>query len=77
MAGISIKLNQEFVKFARSIGKIENRSAPKQIEFWAKVGRIAMENPDLNYEMIRDILIGKAQVDAGELEPYIFGKMPP
>ena len=76
MAGISIKLNEELVKIARNIGKVENRSAPKQIEFWAKVGRIAMENPDLTYEMIRDILIGKAQLDAGELEPFIFRKSP-
>ena len=76
MAGISIKLNEKLVKNARNVGKIENRSAPKQIEFWAKVGRIAMENSDLTYEMIRDILIGQAQAEAGELEPFSFGDEP-
>lgn len=76
MAGISIKLNEKLVKNARNVGKIENRSAPKQIEFWAKVGRIAMENSDLTYEMIRDILIGQTQAECGGLEPFSFGDKP-
>ena len=74
MAGTSIKLDKKLVNFARSIGAVEKRSAPKQIELWANIGRMAMENPDLSYEMIRDILIGKTQAEAGELEPYIFGE---
>ncbi|NQW85022.1 MAG: hypothetical protein HQ450_13845, partial [Alcaligenaceae bacterium] len=30
---------------------------PKQIEYWSQIGKIAEENPDLPFFMIRDILI--------------------
>ena len=53
----TIKLPDELIADARRYGKIYSRSAPKQIEFWVKIGKIAEENPDLPYEFIRDILI--------------------
>lgn len=45
----AIKLSDELVNEAIINGKAQERSAPKQIEFWAKVGKIATENPDLPY----------------------------
>ncbi|MBC8323689.1 MAG: hypothetical protein H8E70_08995 [Candidatus Marinimicrobia bacterium] len=74
MSSIAIKLNEKLIKSARERGRVEHRSAPKQLEFWAKIGRIAEDNPDLPFEMIRDILLGKAQAEAGELDPYAFGE---
>jgi hypothetical protein len=46
---------------------------PKQIEYWAKIGRISIENPDLSYKMIHDILLGLSQAENGETEDYNFG----
>lgn len=74
MSSIAIKLNKELVKSARERGLVEHRSAPKQLEFWAKIGRIAEDNPDLPFEMIKDILLGNAQAATVNLEPYVFGE---
>lgn len=54
----------------RSYGKIEHRSVPKQIEYWSQIGKIAAENPDLPYSVIRDILIADQEEPVGE---YQFG----
>ncbi|NLL36672.1 MAG: hypothetical protein GX256_04015 [Fretibacterium sp.] len=32
-----------------------------QIEFWARIGKAAMDNPDLPVDFIRDTLVSKAQ----------------
>jgi len=74
MASIAIKINLDLVKSARKVGLIEHRSAPKQLEYWARIGRIAIENPDLPYQFIHDVLLGRAQAESGELEEYIFGE---
>ena len=55
----TIKLPDQLIADARRYGKIYSRSAPKQIEFWSKIGRIAEDNPDLPYEFIKDILIAQ------------------
>jgi len=74
MASIAIKINQDIVKSARKVGLIEHRSAPKQLEYWARIGRIATENPDLPYQFIHDVLLGRVQAESGELTECIFGE---
>lgn len=68
-----IRINSELFNEAKNIANIENRSVPKQIEYWAKIGRIAIENPDLTFAMIHEILLGLSQTETSELEDYIFG----
>ena len=55
----TIKLPDELIADARRYGKVYSRSAPKQIEFWVKIGKIAEDNPDMPYEFIKDILIAR------------------
>ncbi|MBC8346847.1 MAG: hypothetical protein ISR82_03105 [Candidatus Marinimicrobia bacterium] len=74
MSQIAIKLNKDLVTAARAVADVEHRSVPKQVEYWAKVGQIAVENPDLSYAMIRDIMLGLSQAKNGELEEYRFGQ---
>jgi hypothetical protein len=69
----AVKLSDEIVSKAKITSKALNRSIAGQIEHWAKVGKIAEENPDLNYEFIKGILIGKEELKEGETEPYSFG----
>ncbi|MFZ5365300.1 MAG: TA system antitoxin ParD family protein, partial [Patescibacteria group bacterium] len=40
---------------------------------WAKIGKCAEENPDLTYDLIKEILIGIAELEQGEKEEYQFG----
>ncbi len=68
--GMTVTLDNELVSTARSYSTVESRSVPKQIEHWAKIGRIAEDNPDLNYSAIKNILLGLSDVAEGNLEDY-------
>ena len=58
---------------AKTNREAQSRSATKQIEYWARIGKIAQDNPDLNFEDISDILNGMAQAKSGMTTPYKFG----
>jgi ParD-like antitoxin of type II bacterial toxin-antitoxin system len=67
---INVKLPEALVESAKRYGTVEHRSVPKQIEYWSQIGKIATENPDLSFSVIRDILIADQEEPAGE---YQFG----
>ncbi len=67
---INVKLPESLVESAKRYGAIEHRSVPKQIEYWSQIGKIAAENPDLPFSVIRDILIADQEQPVGE---YRFG----
>ena len=54
---VNVKLPEKLVDLARQQGAVERRSAPKQIEYWSQIGKIAVENPDLPFSVIREILV--------------------
>lgn len=68
---ISVRLDDEFVENARIYAQTEDRSVPKQIEHWAKIGKIMIENPDLPYEFVRETLISTAEVNKGLKKLYV------
>jgi len=67
---VNVKLPETLVETAKRYGTIEHRSVPKQIEYWSQIGKIAAENPDLPFSVIRDILIADQEEPVGE---YPFG----
>ncbi len=67
---INVKLSENLVDQARHHASIQHRSVPKQIEYWSRIGKIAEENPDLPFSVIRDILIADQEEPVGE---YRFG----
>ena len=70
---IAIKLSNKLVDEAKIIGLALHRSPPKQIEYWASIGKIAEENPDLPFTFIKGILIGMEEAKAGDVSEYEFG----
>lgn len=68
----AIKLSVEMFNEAERHAKVENRSIPKQIEYWSRIGKIAEENPDLNYTMIREILLSLEDAKSGDVSEYKF-----
>lgn len=50
-----------------------NRSVAEQIEYWARLGKVAEENPDLPIPMLQDMLVSMEEVKAGNLSAYQFG----
>jgi len=73
MATSSIRLEESLVSKAKIIGEATCRSASKQIEHWAKIGRMMEDNPDLPYQFVMEAVIAKAEKEAGEVEDYHFG----
>lgn len=73
MATTSIRLDQDLIEKATIMAKALNRTPPKQIEHWAKIGEMMEDNPDLPYEFVKLAIISKAEKDAGKLERYDFG----
>ena len=68
----SVRLPDNLVKQAKAVATVMSRSGAGQIEHWAKIGKIAEENPDLTYAFIQDILLAKAEVDNGLVDDYAF-----
>lgn len=70
---VAIKLSDELVNDAKAYAKAQHRTPPKQIEYWARIGKIAEENPDLPLSFVKDALIGLEEVHAGNASEYTFG----
>lgn len=68
----AIKLSDELVDDARVYAKAQHRTPPKQIEYWARIGKIAEENPDLPLSFVKDALVGLEEVRAGHVSEYAF-----
>lgn len=70
-----LKISDELVEKAKIQSNVNNRSLTKQIEYWAKIGRIAEDNPDLTYDDIKNILVGLEEVKAGQVSDYRFEEL--
>lgn len=68
----AVKISDELIAQARIKSKIFKRSIAGQIEYWAQIGKIVEENPDLPLPFIQDILLGKEQIRVGLGMPYVF-----
>ena len=65
---VNVKLSESLVDSAKLYASIEHRSVPKQIEYWSPIGKIAADNPDLSFSLIRDILIADQEEPVGEYQ---------
>lgn len=63
---ISIRIDDALYETAKARAKAEMRSIPQQVSYWAKIGRAALDNPDLPIEFVRDTLIAMED----ESEPF-------
>jgi DNA polymerase III psi subunit len=68
----SIKLSAGLIKDAKLHAEAMHRSVAKQIEYWARLGKVAEENPDLPIPMLQDMLVSMEEVKAGNLSTYQF-----
>ncbi|BCU53681.1 TA system antitoxin ParD family protein [Enterobacter kobei] len=68
---ISIRLDDDFVEKVKVHADAQSRSVPKQIEHWAKIGRIAEANPEMSWALINEILLAKSEIDNGHVTKYV------
>ncbi|MDP1653803.1 MAG: ParD-like family protein, partial [Rhodocyclaceae bacterium] len=60
-ASTSIRIDQTLYDQARADAMVEHRSIAGQVEYWAKVGRAALDNPDLPVGFIAESLASMAE----------------
>lgn len=70
MSTVSIRIDETLVDAARSAAKAEFRTLQGQIEFWAKVGRAALDNPDLPASFIAESLMSLNE-PAEDATPFV------
>lgn len=66
-----IRIHDDIYYQAKKTARAECRSIPGQIEFWAMIGKCALENPDLPIDFVKDLLVSKYQ-DRSLAEPFEF-----
>jgi len=66
---VTIRIDDKLYEEAKRSAEAECRTVPLQVIYWAKIGRAALDNPDLPVEFVRDILAAKKQDD---YEPFDF-----
>ena len=57
----SIRVDDDLYQQAKLSSKAEFRTISRQIEYWACVGRAALDNPDLPVDFIRDIIVAREE----------------
>jgi len=65
-----VRLAKELVASAEVVASVASRTMPKQIEHWAKIGRVMEENRDLTYEFVLEAMLAKSEIDNGEFVKY-------
>lgn len=60
-ATTSIRIDKTLYNQAKVAAAAENRTIAGQIEFWAKVGRAALDNPDLPVSFVAAALASMAE----------------
>lgn len=60
-ATTSIRIDQTLYEQAKVDAAAEHRTIAGQVEFWAKVGRTALDNPDLPVSFIAESLASMAE----------------
>lgn len=68
----TLKLSDALIESAKPYAAAMQRSVPKQIEYWARIGKAAEDNPDLPVGFIIDILVGIEEDRAGAGTKYCF-----
>ncbi len=62
--GMPVRIDSELYDQAKSYANAERRTIAGQIEFWAMIGKAALDNPDLPIDFVRDLLIARAEGQA-------------
>jgi hypothetical protein len=61
MMGMPVRIDDELYAQAKADAAAEHRTIAGQIEFWAKVGRASLDNPDLPASFIAESLVSMAE----------------
>lgn len=61
MPTVSMRIDKSLIRTARTAAKAEFRTVQGQVEYWAQVGRAALDSPDLPASFIAESLMSLAE----------------
>jgi len=64
-----LKLSQNLVCVAKAAAIRERRTPARPIEYWARIGKIALESPGMPICLIVEAIHALAEVNAGAVNP--------
>ena len=67
---MTISIDDGLYQQAKMQAQAERRSITQQIEWWATIGKAALDNPDLPIDFIHDLLIANAE-DKALATPFV------
>jgi hypothetical protein len=70
----AVKISDNLFAKAKIKSKVFKRSVAGQIEYWATIGQIVDENPDLPLPLIQEILMAKEEISSGMGTSYVYGE---
>ena len=59
--GRPVRIEDDLCRQAKAASQRECRTIAGLLEFWARVGKAAFDNPDLPIEFVRDLLVAKKE----------------
>lgn len=59
--GHPVRIDETLYEQAKVEAQAEHRTIAGQIEFWAKLGRAALDNPDLPIEFVANAVVSLAE----------------
>jgi len=68
--GMSVRIDDALYEQAKAEAKVEHRTIAGQIEFWAMVGRAALDNPDLPISFVAESLASLSE-SRDDLQPFV------
>ena len=68
MSRINVGLDEELVAEAKIIGLLYSRPVESQLEYWATVGKLMEQNPDLSYAFVKDVMNTGGNLEWGLIE---------
>lgn len=70
---MSVRIDDELYEQAKIASKGECRTIAGQLEFWAKIGRAALDNPDLPIDFVRELMVAKTE-DRKQFTTFVPGQ---
>ncbi len=58
---LSVRMPAQFMHTVQIAAELNMRSIPKQLQYWAKIGQMAEDNPDLSLDFIKKCLAARKE----------------
>jgi hypothetical protein len=71
-ATATIRLPVPFLEMVKAKGAIEHRKIPQQIEYCVEIAQCGIDNPELSFSEIKDMLAGVKEHKAGMVTSFDF-----